>query len=367
MLLDRFPKFHGKSRRKDEMESQEIEVEPAVPRAECYEVVQPQPLRLSCDDEEMVDGDDDVISMDLFVRTPISTPMDTTGDGEAGTGMAGPPFPPYLRTRGRQNTASSLSSSVSDFHGGAMWAPVVAPNPVSGSGNFTQQFLQLMMDVYMNVCSDPTVTPFDTVNPPSGIVNRVAKIAVEDSKTKNVEIGYERNSWLLTLVRHRLLEEVRRDSYLSRSGSAISIPPPPQLLEGSGLGPAPLEISTQPENPLMRQNSQDYFGSWNFPSTSRVSNVGGGLIRTRSNSSQMLLNQPGLVRTRSDNNSLFALTPTSSETNLASGFGLRQRNGGLAGPQVCNGATSRIATPTSAVEDPGITLRRKRDSLRLKR
>ncbi|SJM86005.1 uncharacterized protein ZBIST_2593 [Zygosaccharomyces bailii] len=364
MLLDRFPKFHGKGRRKDETESQEMKAEPAVASTEFYNVVQPQPLRMHCDDEEMVDGDEDVISMDLFVRTPISTPMDVAGDGESGTGMAGPPFPPYLRTRARQNTASSLSSSISDFHGGSLWGPVMAPNPVSGSGNFTPQFLQLMMEVYTNVCSDPTVTPFDTVNPPSGIVNRVAKIAVEDSKTKDVEIGYERNSWLLTLVRHRLLEEVRRDSYLSRSGSAISIPPPPQLLEGSGLAPAAFEGSTLNENPLMRQNSQDYFGSWNFPSTSRVNN---GLIRTRSNSSQLLLNQPGLVRTRSDNNSLFALTPTSSETNLASGFGLRQRSSGLAGPQLCNGATSRIATPTVAAEDPATTLRRKRDSLRLKR
>ncbi|CAR28444.1 hypothetical protein ZYGR_0S00740 [Zygosaccharomyces rouxii] len=391
MLLDRFPRFHTKNKRKEQLELQvdgnnntEVGMESGI---DSYEVLQqPQPLMFNSGvDEKMMDNDDDVISMDPFVRTPISTPMDTQPQfngsglgGPTGVGQPQPPFPPYLRTRGRQNTTSSLSSSISDFHAGANsgsgWNSVSSHSGVSGSGSFTPQFLALMLEVYQNVCSDPTVTPFDSNNPPSGILDRVAKIAVEESENKGVEIGYERNSWLLTLIRHRLLEEVHKDSYLSRSGSAVSIPQlPPHWMDSA----APFEAPSRPDG-LRRQPSQDYFNGWNFTSARPGSNGGGNLIRTRSNSSQLLLNQPGLVRTRSDTNNsgMCGLTPTNSETNLSSsgfggvlnGFPTRQRSIGLGGPQVCNGMNSPINPPPMAsMEDPGITLRRKRESLRFKR
>ena len=185
MLLDRFPRFHARNKRKEQLESQvdgnsntDAGMESSV---DFYDVLQqPQPLMFNNGvDSKMMDNDDDVISMDMFVRTPISTPMDTQPQysgsglgGPAGLAQPRPPFPPYLRSRARQNTTSSLSSSVSDFHAGSNsgsgWNPVSYAG-VSGSGSFTPRFLTLLMEVYQNVCSDPTVTPFDTNNPPSGI------------------------------------------------------------------------------------------------------------------------------------------------------------------------------------------------------
>lgn len=389
MLLDRFPRFHTRNKRKEQLESQ-VECDSNTGTGtrtesgvECYDVLQqPQPLVFNNGvDGKMMDNDDDVISMDMFVRTPISTPMDahpqygSSGlNGPAGLSQPQPPFPPYLRSRARQNTASSLSSSVSDFHigsnSGSGWNPASYAS-VSGSGSFTPGFLTLLMEVYQSVCSDPTVTPFDTSNPPSGILNRAAKIAVEESENKGVEIGYERNSWLLTLVRRRLLEEVHKDSYLSRSGSAVSIPQlPPQWMDGA----APFEAPSRPDS-LRRQSSQDFFNGWNFTTARSSSNGGGNLIRTRSNSSQILLNQPGLARTRSDTNNGGTLAPTSGETSLSSsGYGglngcpTRQRSIGLSGPQACNGTNSPISPSLMlGVEDPGATLRRKRESLRIQR
>lgn len=403
MLLDRFHRFHVRNRRKEEIEPEvdtSVNGEMKRSNSDCYDVLQqPQPLLFNNGiDGEMADNDD-VISMDPFVRTPISTPMDSQPPGSSFGGGSGggsgsisqPPFPPFLRSRGRQNTTTSLSSSISDFHAtsgsncSSGWNPVVSaqqPN-LNGSKNFTPQFLKLIMKVYQNVCSDPTVTPFDTNNPPSGILNRVAKVAVEESENKNIEIGYERNSWLLTLVRHKLLEEVHKDSYLSRSGSAVSIPPlPPHWMESA----PPFEAPLQPDSLLKQQQQSsyqpDYFNGWNFTSASTrpSSNGGGNLIRTSSNSSQFLLNQPGSVRTRSDNNGnnngMFSLTPTNSETSLSSsgfgttfnGFSTRQRSVGLAAPQTCSGANPPLnSPPVMSIEDPGITLRRKRESLRFKR
>lgn len=370
MLLDRFHRkfYHSRHRSsgnavnqddgsKDEDEDvlMDVEVQQPVPMSICGQ---------GCRFEET----GEMVYVDPGVQTPVATtPVGYGGRQDVPDGLTGP-FPPYLQMQDRQNSVSSLASSISDFHGG-LRQQAFANAAVSGSGNFTPQFMALLMEVYQNVYCDPTVTPFDTTNPPSAILNRTAKIALEQCKIREVEIGCERNSWLLTLVRRRLLEEVRKDGYLSRTNSNVSLPPPPpqfmEMMYNSTFQ------SSKPSTPdCSTKGSQDYFG--NMLTTNNRS----GLMRSRSNSSQVLL-----ARIRSNSNGLFALTPTSSETGLAPGFNgtgltINTNHTNLLSRQRSNTATgSPATTPVTACcnqsqMDESVfseTLRKKRDALRLKR
>lgn len=137
------------------------------------------------------------------------------------------PFQPYVDfNRNRQNSNSSLASSVSDFQGSGRVSSNINYN------SFSPLFIMVLMEMYQLACLDPTVTPFDSGCPPAGIISKVAKVAVEQADERNIDIGYERSSYLLTLVRHRLLQEVRKEYSNSNSGrdspSLLSIAPPPQ-------------------------------------------------------------------------------------------------------------------------------------------
>ncbi|CCD24278.1 Cip1p NDAI_0C06190 [Naumovozyma dairenensis CBS 421] len=177
-----------------------------------------------------------VMNMDPRINTPIMTPI-TYGSNSNNyfNNPSGSFVPPYLNNninnnnlnRTRQNSSVSLASSISDYPMNSLRQQVATNN----NNAFSDSFIQLLMEIYQYVCSDPTTTPFDSLNPPSGILNKVAKISIEQAELKNIEIGQERNSWLITLVRYRLLQEVRKDGYLSRNASLSSLPPPPQFAE----------------------------------------------------------------------------------------------------------------------------------------
>ena len=174
------------------------------------------------------------------VSTPLMTPVT----------QSVPPF--YSR---RHDSVSSLASSISELPYSTRPSTAtngMAPNPAPAPAPFSQQFVSLLLEMYLQVCSDPTITPFDTNNPPSGILHKVSKAAVEKAEGTNVDIGVERNAWLLTLVRQRLIKEVRKESYLSRNSSIISLPPVPQF------GVETISSCIQPQT-LSHGTAPDYF------------------------------------------------------------------------------------------------------------
>ncbi|CDO96573.1 unnamed protein product [Kluyveromyces dobzhanskii CBS 2104] len=208
------------------------------------------------------------------VSTPVMTPVNQSG-----------PHQVYTK---RHDSVSSLASSVSEL-GYANGRTSTANNLSSIPAPFTTQFVSLLLEVYLQVCSDPLVTPFDSSNPPSGILHRVSKLAVDAADADQVEIGLERNSWLLTLVRQRLLKEVRKESYMSRNSSVISLPPAPQF-------------GNETSSTNMQQHSpQDYFscnamGAANSPPSSfPTNNYYAGLnssFESRPSSQHQQLQQP---------------------------------------------------------------------------
>ncbi|QLQ79244.1 hypothetical protein HG537_0B05910 [Torulaspora globosa] len=364
MLLDRFHRkfYHSKQRTSDEVEdSEDITMVEDV-----MELSQPVPLTAARESVGVYGEDqefDEMMYVDPGVHTPVSTTPLNRQEGLEGS------FQPYLQMQERQRSVSSLASSVSDFQGGLRQQAFATA--AGGAGSFTPQFISLLMQVYQDLSSDPTVTPFDSTNPPSAILNKAAKIAIEQCRIQDVEIGYERNSWLLTLVRHRLLEEVRKEGFYSRNNSNLSLaPPPPQFVElmynssFQNSKPSTPDCSAKPMG-------QDYFGNVLSASAGRT-----GLMRSRSNSSQILL-----ARTRSNSNGLFALTPVSSECNLAPGFTavtpVNTNHGSFLSRQRSNTALSNSSATTpitatcnhSPLENSIVseTLRKKRESLRLKR
>lgn len=377
MLLDRFHRkfYHSRQKNSENAPSQDDSMtDPNEDVLMDDDVEQPIPMSVCGSGYPGYQGESgDMIYVDPSVQTPLATtPVGYGGRQEMTDGLTGP-FPPYLQMQGRQNSASSLASSISDFHGG-LRQQAFANAAVSGSGNFTPQFMALLTEVYQAVCSDPTVTPFDTTNPPSAILNKTAKIALEECKIRDVEIGCERNSWLLTLVRRRLLDEVRKDGYLSRSNSNVSLPPPPpQFMEMMYSTSFQSSKPSTPDCSAKGAGPQEYFG--NMLSANPANNRT-GLMRSRSNSSQVLL-----ARTRSNSNGLFALTPTSSETGLAPGFNgaglsLNTNHANLLSRQRSNTATGSPATTPittcwnpSPIDDSAASevSRKKRDALRLKR
>lgn len=362
MLLDRFHRrfYHSKQRTSEVGgkngggdSSEDVTM---VDDVEAFELSQPVPVMAG---ESFGQGQEfeEMMYVDPGVHTPVSTTPLNCQEGFEGS------FPPYLQMQERQRSVSSLASSVSDFHGGLRHQAFATA--AGGAGSFTPQFLSLLMQVYQDLSSDPTVTPFDRTNPPSAILNKAAKIAIEQCRTQEVEIGYERNSWLLTLVRHRLLEEVRKEGFYSRNNSNLSLaPPPPQFVE---LMYNSSFQNSKPSTPdCAKPTGQDYFGNVLTANAGRT-----GLMRSRSNSSQILL-----ARTRSNSNGLFALTPACSDSGLAPGFNatpVNTNHGNFLSRQRSNTALSTPATPPMATcnhpENSIVseTLRKKRESLRLKR
>ncbi|SCU77972.1 LAFA_0A04236g1_1 [Lachancea sp. 'fantastica'] len=255
------------------------------------------------------------------VSTPVSTP-------------SAQPIMPYMyMSQKRQDSVASFASSVSDLPGSTR-------PPVSTS--FSPQFLRLLMDVYQDICSDPTATPFDINNPPPGILNRSAKVAVSRAEEQGVDHGREKNAILISAVKQRLQQEVRQEVYLSRNSSMVSLPPmpvfnssdltPPMSSDyftvhsevplqqplsapfqmshhgSSQLQPPPMSLEPRPSIPKTLQRSRN---------DSFISAAG----RSRSGSNHILPFQqlqpasslePALARTRSDSNGYYALTPTSS-------------------------------------------------------
>ncbi|CAI4054659.1 hypothetical protein SUVZ_16G2660 [Saccharomyces uvarum] len=337
---------------------------------------EPQPL-LNCDYDDMIAFDRNV-STPVF--TPVMTPINNSSSNQT-KHSANSYFPPFLNNnnRTRQNSASSLASSVSDFHQSFKQQAVYNSNPQTNS--FTPQFVGLLIEVYQDTCSDPTITPFDTTNPPSGILNRVAKVAIQQSEVQQLDIGCDRNSWLLTLVRHRLLQEVRKDGYLSRNTSLTSLPPPPPpqfaemlrvpspFVNADIADPIPLSnINSNPNSNSNLANTLNWYSS-------QRSNPP---MKSRNGSSQYISElqpQPSLARTNSNsstsNSNIFSLltpTPTSdSPFNFNITLLSRQRSNIISSPL----ASTRLPTTNVTAEDPSMlpndSLRLKRDLLRLKR
>lgn len=242
-------------------------------------IEQPQPMQYG-DYEDLRD-----------LHTPMMTPVNgiiTNNNVNGGLGFKNgksmapiAPLPPYLTSsRTRQNSNSSLASSVSDFPMNySLRQQALSNTPLNGvsggNANFTPQFINLLMEAYQVICMDPTVTPFDTVNPPSAILNRVAKVAIDSAATREVEIGYEKNSWLLTLVRHRLLQEVRKDGYLSRNASFSSLPPAAPMFEmlGGNSTTAPNQFGNNQNGFALGNDkaSVDYF-NYNFAQMANQNN-----------------------------------------------------------------------------------------------
>ncbi|AMD22328.1 HGL012Cp [Eremothecium sinecaudum] len=114
--------------------------------------------------------------------------------------------------------ASEYTSSIYKLSAGSTISLASSVSEVSYTGNmvdmqpeFTPQFLTLMLDTYYLAGSDATLTPFDFHNPPSGILNKVAKIAIERSEIEGMDLGCERNNWLLTSIRRRIRQELRKE------------------------------------------------------------------------------------------------------------------------------------------------------------
>ncbi|CAI4036857.1 hypothetical protein SMKI_16G1540 [Saccharomyces mikatae IFO 1815] len=381
MLLERLHKrLHaGSSRRAQENKNNNcspVSALPMQPEAQ-HQTEAPQPL-LNCDYDDMIAFDRN-LSTPVF--TPVMTPINISGSNQT-KNSENSYFPPYLNVnRTRQNSASSLASSVSDFPQNIKQHAIYNNNPQFSS--FTPQFVGLLLEVYQNTCSDPTVTPFDTANPPSGILNRVAKAAIQQSEVQELDIGCDRNSWLLTLVRQRLLQEVRKDGYLSRNTSLTSLaPPPPPLFSEMLRVPSPF-VNADITDPIPLANTNS---NVNASSTANMTSTlnwyslqrSNALMKNRNGSSQYISElqpQPILARTNSNgsasNSNAFSLLTPTPTTDSAFNFNIallsRQRSNIMSSPL----ASTRLPSGNVSAEEssviPNDSLKLKRDLLRLKR
>ncbi|CEP63561.1 Cip1p LALA0_S08e05402g [Lachancea lanzarotensis] len=257
------------------------------------------------------------------VSTPVSTP-------------SAQPIMPYMyMSQKRQDSVASFASSISDLPGS------VRP---SVSTSFSPQFVRLLMDVYQDICSDPTATPFDINNPPPGILNRAAKLAVSRAEENGVDYGREKNAILISAIKQRLQQEVRQDGYLSRNSSMVSLPPMP-VFNSSDLTPpmssdyfnvhsevppqqplsAPFQVSNYGSNQLQPPSMPLGEPRPSIPKTlqrSRNDSFISAAGRSRSGSNHILpfqqlqpassIMEPSFARSRSGSNGYYALTPTSS-------------------------------------------------------
>ncbi|SCU78164.1 LAME_0A03532g1_1 [Lachancea meyersii CBS 8951] len=274
---------------------------------------------------------------ELRINTQLCNLRSFTPQNGVSTSVSTPsaqPIMPYMyMNQKRQDSVASFTSSISDLPGS-----VRPPVPTS----FPAQFLRLLMEVYQDICSDPTATPFDISNPPPGILNRAAKLAVSRAEERGVDYGREKNAILITAVRQRLQQEVRQDNYLSRNSSVVSLPPMPMFNPSDLTPPMPTDyFSLQSELPHQQPLSAPFqmpnYGTnqlqapqmpyeprSSFQKTvqrSRNESFISVAGRSRSGSNHVHPFQqlqpassfePVSARSRSGSNGLFALTPTSS-------------------------------------------------------
>lgn len=169
-------------------------------------------------------GNNNMVWIDPRVSTPIevNNGYNINNMGNLNNQINAKLFNAPFYHNSRNNSNASLASSVNSDFGFFNNPDLFANNSTITSGltsNFTPDFIKILMSTYQNVSIDPLITPFDTTNPPGGILNKVSKLAIETAVQKNIDIGYELSHHLVTMVRHKLLNEVRKDGYLSRNAS----------------------------------------------------------------------------------------------------------------------------------------------------
>ena len=285
-------------------------------------------------------------STDPRMRTPVMTPVGTaipySQQQQQSTFL-----PPYIANRARQNSNVSLASSISEYPNSLRQQ--VATTTAINNATFTEPFMALLLEVYQSICSDPTMTPFDSFNPPSGILNKVAKISIEQAEFKNLDIGHEKNSWLLTTVRHRLLQEVRKEGYLSRNASLSSLQPP--IFNNNEF----LSLDLQQQDTSISSTSTNFMSLKRIGSNNN-NNTGTGTGLSRPNTPQLLMAYQQqlqqipltLERTRSNNsrdfnNNLINLP----EPNFGISLGINSLslNQNFVARQCNNNSNSRISSP----------------------
>ena len=146
----------------------------------------------------------------------------------------------YMNRNNTNNSSvSSLTSTISDNNSNYYSYSNNYTNNKSFDNNlynFTKEFIDLIMSIYQNLSSDPTITPFDTLNPPTGILNRVAILSIEKASFLQIETGskfFLQSNAMIVQIRHILNQELKKDGYMSRNGSQSSLllPLPPQFTE----------------------------------------------------------------------------------------------------------------------------------------
>ncbi|EDO17504.1 hypothetical protein Kpol_1058p41 [Vanderwaltozyma polyspora DSM 70294] len=233
-----------------------------------------------------------------------------------------------------QGSNISLASSITDIQPSVKQQQYIS----TMSNNLSQPFVNLLLDVYQNYVSEPSTTPFDYSNPPSGVLNKVAKLSITESQIRNIDIGVEKNNWLLTLIRYRLSKEIKNDCNISRTSSNASLSPLPfaqDLLQ--------FQFNNNNNNNISSNNNSNFLNAYSSSSASGIPSqnnlslstsglqpafmqdfgkpspytqelLSGGyspvptrpstaiqLNRTRSNSSLLLFQKPSLSRSASSN------------------------------------------------------------------
>jgi hypothetical protein len=146
------------------------------------------------------------------------------------TGQQGLPYnynnpgpPAYNRTA----SVSSIASSVSNFQTNDQQLNLAA---FATNYRLTDQFEQLLLDTYTSHQLDPTTTPFNESSPPSGVLNTVARNALQLAMEQEVDVGIELNNYALTIIRQKLIQLVRTPpGRASRTSSMSSLNNIPQL------------------------------------------------------------------------------------------------------------------------------------------
>ncbi|KAK5781543.1 hypothetical protein RI543_001092 [Arxiozyma heterogenica] len=203
----------------------------------------------------------------------------------------------YSRYNG---STTSLASSINSDIALPMSASL---NNMNMNNILSKQFINLLIDTYQVLCSDPTITPFDTNNPPSGILNRVGKLSLKRASSVNMEIfssttnskHYSNNhNVLLSIIRHNLLSEIRKDGYYSRNISLTSLMQP-SLLNNNYNNSINSPLSQPPI--LKRTNTMDRYRN----NSINNSNNGGGGLGIGLGSSIHLNLYPGLANSSNNN------------------------------------------------------------------
>lgn len=156
---------------------------------------------------------DDILMMDEL--TPVSTPTD-----QVIFNYNSFPEPPKC---GRTLSVSSIASSVSNF------STNHDLNLTSFANHYklTESFDNLLYDTYQKYQDNPTITPFNELNPPSGVINNVTKEALRIAMEKGIDVGIEINNYALTIIRQKLIQLCKTNT--SRTNSVTSLTNFPSL------------------------------------------------------------------------------------------------------------------------------------------